>query len=581
MTLLAATVNDTASPAGLGGRGRLRLKHEPLAAHTILQLLGHLMPAGSIVDLHVRYPGGKYWPKRPELQQIPLAEVGSQCFEMTCAGGDAWEGLAINGWNGTGNIVAFDIDGPVEGRENRGCNHPTVDGGAAEAELAHIWWEATGGDMIKATSITGTGHWLLGVQPADANGAALAQYVLREMQARGFKVGNGMLEAPMAVARLPLAGYQLEGHEELPWIEQVGELVSWIDEQLEIVRLRAVLPVLADPEVEPAAGPVAVQQRPLELDGIKWTPEARSNGFLAAVAKRAVRCGYGIADWRQVRDQVLLSSEWIGNASAESMADLRGNWAERQLKAALRNAGVADPDVGPAGLSNEAKHRDWCDRLRAGVAAVVRNGVVGITRVIGELKRLGMSGTLLWERVELVRQGIAQEVALLTSTAENAVVTADLSVTPTQSIPMGVKAVGSGLEAEPAAVAQGDGLLCRAVGSESIKSLDPVPPVAIGEPGSCGANVEERSRFAVPAAFAAQVYEHLARFRRDLLDQREAAAAERERSRLKPGISPPPVKAVAQSPLKPGLDSPLKPGDELRDQRRSREQSELLAWLSA
>ena len=144
-----------------------------------------------------------------------------------------------------------------------------------------------------------------------------------------------------------------------------------------------------------------------------------------------------------------------------------------------------------------------------------------------------------------------------------------------------VSAVGSGLEAEPVAKAQGDGLDHLAVGSELIKSLDPVPPVASAELATCGANVEERSRFAAPVGIAAQVYEHLARFRRDLLDQREAAAAERERSRLKPGISPPPVKAVAQSPIKPGLDSPLKPGDELRDRRRSQEQSELLAWLSA
>ena len=118
-----------------------------------------------------------------------------------------------------------------------------------------------------------------------------------------------------------------------------------------------------------------------------------------------------------------------------------------------------------------------------------------------------------------------------------------------QPVELVLPAVGSGLEAEPAAKAQGDGLDCLAVGSDSIKSLDPVPPAPSAETATCGVIVETQ---AAGLALLAQRCQEL-------------------RARLFP------VKAVGSVDPPPGSKRVMVLSPE---EKRERERAELEAWLA-
>jgi hypothetical protein len=447
-------------------------RFDPLIAGTVQQLVGLALPAGP-VDLHTRWPGAKGYPLRHRFRGVGHEVVASECLGLTCAGGRAWEALGA-AWNGRGRLFALEIDhDPAPAAGKRGCNHPDHDGGAAEAELLHVIWEATGGDVAITSSCTGRGRWYLAVVPEGVDGLALAKHCLQEMELRGFAVGPGRLEAPAGVARLPLAGYQLLGSEHLPWIAQAGTLVSWVAEQQRIVRLRVDLPepepvVVAEPEVVRLT---AVPRRGIDLAGIEHLGPGRSNDFVMAVAARFVRSGHTDASAELMQTLIEAHPGWRRFASAESRDELQRGKCRRALVWAMRRQGSSEAPV--AGLSNDQKHHQWNAKVRAGIAAAVAAGVRSVTRVIVWLtEQQQMSRQLLWRRVELIRQGLDREVQI----AEMNCSTADLAESgagsPTQSIPMG---------GEPA-------VPC----SESIEMAVLASPAASAEPATCAAMAESQ-----------------------------------------------------------------------------------------
>jgi hypothetical protein len=412
-------------------------KYEPLQAFTVLQLAELILPAHATHNLHARRPGGTGYPLPWCHRDVDRNCVASQYQELCCAGGNTWETIGTS-WNGSERIAGFDIDyseKPEPG--SRGCNHPTFDNGAAEQALRAVIWEATGGDLIPSTSLHGHGRWHFAVVPEGVDGRDFVRYVLGEMQARGFKVGPGCLEAPLGVARLPLAGYALDDYASKPWIEQVGELVRWIHQQQNVVRMRIALPESSKPPSSTASKHCTKQvsgsqPRSVDLGGICWTSDHRSNGFVNACAKRFALNGHDESSAALLAAMIGVHPEWLENASQESKKDL-DYWCIRAMKsAALRYGSGAKQALGK---SNQERHAEWNNKIRIGTPKAIEAGCCGVTAVVEWLAaNMGMSKRLLWERAELIRQGIDAAVSGGHAVGRDRAG----SSTPTQSTRMGV-----------------------------------------------------------------------------------------------------------------------------------------------
>jgi hypothetical protein len=413
-----------------------RLKYEPLAAETIQQLLSYILPLNQLVDLHTRWPGASGYPLLYQHRQVDLNFVASQYLELVSAGGEAWETIGLR-WNGRVRLLGFDFDysdQPKPGK--RGCNHPDNDGGAAEYALRTIVWEATGGDIVATTSSYGRGRWYFTVLPEGGNPFALASYILEMMAKKGFAVGPGCLEVPMGVARLPLAGYTLDDHADRPWIEQVGEFVNWVRNQSQLVMLRVALPAIDSPTTSEFKGFIAPSDRQgVDLGGLHFLLDEgkRSNAFLLAAASRFVLHGHDLFSVPLLIKQIELHPDWIAHASESSKRDLRRGWAHRVMVWALRTASTAQNER--AALSNLERHQMWNQKVAEGIPLAMLDGCKSVTAVIAWLtKNKGMSKRLLWERVDLIRQGMQRVFVHPQEVGE----ISDPSLTPTQPRPVGV-----------------------------------------------------------------------------------------------------------------------------------------------
>lgn len=405
-----------------------------LFGETAQQLIKLIHASSCRVNLHTRRAGEKGYPLEKKHREVDLEYVAHQFLELKCAGGNKWESLATN-WNGNSSLLGFDIDyaeHPAQG--SRGCNHPLNDGSEAEDALRTTVWEATGGDTLSATSMYGKGRWLFTVVPEGVSGQALAKFVLEEMKSKGFSIGPGQLEAPMNVARLPLAGYCLDDFKNIPWIDQVGELIGWIREQQDVVRPRRI----PNPSTENKKGEVIEkvrtcgEKRPIDLRGIQWTEESRSNGFILACAKKAAENGFDESDADLLKRLMTEHPDWRKHASPSSKRDLDGGWSKRALRWATgKHQPLTDK---PKGMSNEERRKAWNEKVMHGIPLALAAGRRGVTSVIAWLvTNMRMSKRILWERNSIIKIGIDLEMQRI----EGHGLEPRQEVTPTQSIRRG------------------------------------------------------------------------------------------------------------------------------------------------
>ena len=446
------------------------LKSDPLAVATIQQLVAHTLTTG-VVDLHTCRPGHHGFPLLRKHRGVDLALVASQYFELTCAGGIEWSKVGTS-WNGTSNLIGFDFDYDEDpDHDARGCNHPDIDGGNAIANLRRLIKDATGGDVVLTRNPGSNGIWALAVTPVGVDGRALAQFVLRQMADDGFHVGAGMLESPMGNARLPLAGYELVGHERLPWIEQVGTLLGWIEEQLQTVSLTIDLPTSSEQSDKVISTPIVRGQvAGVSIDSLRWMPQHGSNGFLRSVARRMVEAGHGVESNELMAAMVESHRGWQKHASRDSQRKLIG-WCRRWLKWAMTRFGGGCDEA--TGANNLERHDEWNGKVRRGIPAAIKAGCTGITKVIAFLaQHLRMSKRLLWERADVIRQGIELEQQMLDQAQ-------DVGVTPTRLIPMGVS------------TAVGDDQSVAVLDQNSLTAVS-VPPTRSAEAPTPGAQIKTK-----------------------------------------------------------------------------------------
>jgi len=526
-------------------------KGDPLAVATVQQLIGYLLPPGATVNLSTGRPR---WFLQRRHRRVGADVVAAQFLELAVAGGrDGFSKVGCE-WNCRHRVFGFDIDHEAfADHDGRGCNHPDNDGGNAVQRLQELVHELTGGELILTINPESGGIWLLGIAPSGVDAELLAQDLLRQMAAEGFHIGKGRLELPLNNARLPLAGYVLQGHEHRCWIDQVGELVSWMDEQSTTVNLRRPLSYTTKQlEIPTPFDPgQAFDRAGVTIQNLRWLPEHRSNGFLGACAMRMAKAGHGAGSTALMASLVEAHPDWIANASAESRKGLIP-WCARQLRWAERN--IKAEAAKPAGLSNAEKYQRWCDGVRAGVANAVKHDKTRITEVINHLVANGYVGSkrICWARRDLIEDGIERELLA----AETAAAQGCLEVTTTQLIPMGVTA------SEPVADGSADG--CS--GSELSKSAVPIPPIPSAESGSCGVPVETK---ADPRVIG-QIRSNFA----ELRDQMGSWFQPVQGKRGSPGRerAADPEKLT---PIKPGRSVVLSP-----EQRRERERAELAAWIA-
>ena len=150
----------------------------------------------------------------------------------------------------------------------------------------------------------------------------------------GFHVGAGMLESPMGNARLPLAGYELVGHEQLPWIEQVGTLLR-IEEQLQTVSLTVDLPYIvgafrrSNSHPNRSGSDCWCQHRQPALDAT-----TRRNGFLRSVARRMVEAGHGVES-NELMAAMVESHSGMASERQQGFTAEAAGWCRRWLKWAM------------------------------------------------------------------------------------------------------------------------------------------------------------------------------------------------------------------------------------------------------
>ncbi|WP_156487752.1 hypothetical protein, partial [Synechococcus sp. MIT S9509] len=533
------------------------LKHDPLAVSTVKRLVDYCLPERS-APINISIATDDWWLPR-ELRNLhcdsvpggdPRSLVASKLFELDCAGGgDRLQKVGV-AWNCRHRIYGWDVDNEwLADHDGRGCNHPDNDGGNFVQRARELVEELTGGELIITFNPVSGGLWLLGVAPEGVDAELLAQDLLRKLREEGFHIGKGRLELPLNNARLPLAGYVLEGHESRPWIEQVGELVAWMDEQVDTVELKRPLRTTSKQlELLPRldAGERA-DHKGVTFQNLRWRREAGSNGFLCTCAIRMARAGHGIESAPLMVSMVEAHHDWQRCASSNSKAVL-WKWCHRWMAWAERNIqGVART---PAGPSNQQKHQSWNDRVITGVAAAVKAGKRRITAVIDHLKHhQQMSKRLLWERAELIQQGIDQE---LEKAADDCSEQACLPVTPTQLIPMGVKGSGAAQEVG-----------CS--GSESFDLAVSVSPARFAESGMVGVPLETE-KTASENGFSSSISSNFSRLRdlcAGLLKQKRPDSTPNDRGEAgkagyvgsRPGSEPPGCDLVARRAHNPKVES--------------------------